>query len=199
MNLSTATTELQARGASYLSSARCVIMLNDAKNTFEDFWDWPWLEESITGNAPLTIADLKQILYVIDADQEVLLDGTTALSVVMNESLSATGVQNPRLWYLDGEDTLSVYPENTTNDLQVRYFRFSPELSGTDTPLIPTRYHNLWVDLAMVNVYEDSDDAQAAAALRADCQQRLGQLVVHYETRNRQNQPEQQITGGGDW
>jgi hypothetical protein len=174
-------------------------MLNDAKNIFEDFWDWPWLEESITGSAPLTIADLKQILYVIDADQECLLEGTTALSVVTNESLSDGGTQNPRMWYLDGEDTLSVYPANTTNDLQVRYYRFSPELSGTDTPLIPTRYHNLWVDLAMVNVYEDSDDAQAAAALRADCQQRLGQLVVHYETRNRQNQNTQQLTGGGDW
>lgn len=203
MNLSEATIELKARGASYLSNGRVELMLNDAKNDFEDMYPWPWLEATTSGPGPLEISDLKQVLYVVDSDRDNVLWGTTANDVIMQESWSditssATTGDSPARWYIDGATTLSVFPAST-NNLYVRYLRFSPELSGTDTPLIPRRYHNLWLDFAMVRVYRDSDDLNRARDLLAGSAQRLAVIFNEYGARNLQNPTTQQIYGSSDW
>ena len=198
MNLTSAITELQARGGSYLTSAggRPTIMLNDAKNELEDFYPWPWLETTTTGTAPLTISDLKYVLYVVDTTNKVELRGVDAGWIISQEGTDIAQTGDPSYWYLDGLTSLKVFPANTSVSLSVRYVKYSAELTGSDTPGIPTRYHNLWIDLAMCRVYEDSDDFQAASALRAQTQKRLGQLVEEFEQRNRQNPMVQSIVSG---
>jgi hypothetical protein len=150
MDLTAAQTELKARGGDYLSTARLTTFLNDAKNELEDFFVWPWLETTTTGTAPLTISDLKHVLYVVDTTNQAELTGASAQYIVedLDETITTTGT--PDVWWLDGTTTLKVYPANTSASLSVRYVKFSPELSaGADTPLIPVRNHNLWIDLAL--------------------------------------------------
>lgn len=188
MDLTAAQTELKARGGDYLSSTRLTTFLNDAKNEFEDFYPWPWLETTTTGTAPLTISDLKAILYVVDTTQRQELTGVNAQFIVedLDETITTTG--SPDVWWLDGTTTLKVYPASTTSSLSVRYVKFSPELSaGADTPLIPVRNHNLWIDLAYIRVLKDTDDARAAQALQLDVNAKLAKLVETYGARNRQN------------
>lgn len=197
MTLTTATTELQARGGSYLAAARCTTMLNDAKNELEDFYPWPWLETTTTGTAPVTISDLKYVLYVVDTTNKCELPGVSAQWLISQETADLTQTGDASYWYLDGLTSLKVYPVNTTASLSVRYVKYSPELSaGSDTPLFPARYTNIWIDLAMVRVYEDADDHQAADVLRTKVQKRLGLLVEEFEARNRQNTMVQEIIYG---
>lgn len=199
MNLTAAQTELQARGAPESSTTRLNLWLNDAKNDFEDFWDWPWLEAVTSGAAPLTISDLKAILYVVDTTNQRPLLGVKPEWLIQQESYDLTRTGVPEYWYLDGLTSLKVYPVATPS-LSVRYLKYSPELSsGTDTPLIPERYHHIWVDLAMIRAYRDSDAHQEAQVLEQRCQQRLGQLVLQYEARNRQNPDIQQSFSSTDW
>lgn len=202
MDLTAAQTELQARGASHVSTSRLTTWLNDAKNEFEDFFPWPWLEATTTGTAPVTISDLKAVLYVVDTTQQAELTGLPAQFIVedLDETITTTG--SPDVWWLDGTTTLKVYPANTTNSLSVRYVKFSPELSGSsDTPLIPVRNHNLWIDLAYIRVLKDSDEVSEAQALQMDCNAKLQKLVETYAARNRQNGSTfVQLRGGSvDW
>jgi hypothetical protein len=188
VDLTAAQTELQARGFDYLSSSRLTIMLNAGKNALEDEYAWPWLETTTTGTAPLTISDLKDVLYCVDTSNRNQLTGLDARDVADWDAIVTTA-GTPESWWLDGATTLKVYPTSTSVQLSVRYVKFSPELSaGTDTPLIPVRYHSLWVDYAVIQAYLDSDNYDAARALLGYIREfRIPQMIEAYATRNRQN------------
>lgn len=188
MNLDEAQIEFAARGFDYLSDARMTIMLNDGKNAFEDAWEFPWLEMVIQGTAPLIIPDLKYVV-VVKAGSEELWGADIRQLVLDGNDLNQTGT--PQCWYLSDQVgdrvTLQVWPVATV-DLTVVYIRRSPELvNGVDTPLIPARHHSIWLDLAVVEAYHDSDNFSGAQALRADINARLVGVVESYETRNRQH------------
>jgi hypothetical protein len=202
VNLTEAVQELKARGFDYVSDSRARIMLNNAKNAFEDEYDWPWLETTTTtGAAPLTITDLKHVLYVVDTTNGTELRGTDSRGIAdIDSNVSTAGV--PSSWWLDGGSTLRVYPTSTTAQLSVRYVRCSPDLSaGSDAPLIPSRLHPVWIDYAVVEAYKDDDRFNEAQALlgfvRAN---RLPQIIETYGDRNRQNPDTQVIVAGSeDW
>jgi len=192
MNLAEAQAEFAARGFDYLSPGRMTSMLNDAKNDFEDAWRFPWLEASVIAPAPLSLSDLKLVRYVQDVDRDLELYGVDVALIAQNGSpLDLPGA--PTHWWLQGPDPagvvrMNVWPVAAPN-LQVRYVRESPELAlGTDTPLIPARYHGTWLDLAVVQGYIDSDNFNAAAALRQIANQSLLSIIERYETVNRQHQ-----------
>lgn len=202
MDLSDAREALLARGFSYLEPARADIMLNNAKNELEDTYPWPWLETTATGTAPLSFDDLKYVLYVVDTtNQQELVGSEAPLLVDQDPSISTSGT--PLYWWLDGTTTLNLYPTNTSVQLSVRYVKFSPELSddGQTTPLIPERYHPIWVDLAAVEAYKDDDEQDRANALLVDVQRRIQQMIVVYASRNRQNSTYQKTSlySSGDW
>jgi hypothetical protein len=201
VNLTQAIAELKARGFDYISDARATIMLNNAKNAFEDEFDWPWLETTTTGVAPLTISDLGAVLYVVDTTDGSELQGIDARDVVdVDTNVSTAGV--PTSWWLDGTGTLRTYPVSTTASLSVRYVKVSPDLSaGSDTPLIPVRYHSVWIDYAVAEAYKDDDRFNEAQALLNDVRQRrLPQIIDAYSARNRQGPSFQIVTGvSEDW
>jgi hypothetical protein len=201
VNLTQAIAELKARGFDYLSDSRATIMLNNAKNALEDESDWPWLETTTTGVAPLSISDLRSVLYVVDTTDGAELQGIDARDVAdLDTNVSTAGV--PSSWWLDGTGTLRTYPVSTTASLSVRYVRFSPDLSaGSDTPLIPSRYHPVWIDYAVVEAYKDDDRFNEATALLNDVRQRrLPQMVDAFSGRNRQGPEFQVVTGASeDW
>lgn len=187
MDLTSAQTELGARGFDHLSSSRKTIMLNLGKNALEALAPWPWLETTTTGTAPLTISDLRQVLYVVDSTNRVVLPGLDVRSTVEADPSLQAG--SPSSWWLDGLTTLRVHPTSTSVSLSVRYLKFSAELSaGSDTPLIPTREHPVWIDFAVVEAYKDSDNYGAAQALLSDLMGRsIPRMLDTYLGRNLAN------------
>lgn len=201
MNLNEARTELAARGFDELSPTRLTSFLNIAKSQFEDAYTFPWLEASEAGTSPLTIEDLKQVLHVVDTSNHVELEGVTSSYIVAELSSDLDAQGQPLVWWLDGENVVKTWPVNTSTQLSVRYLKQSPELTdNTDTPLIPVRYHQTWIDLAVVRAHMDADAPDLAASARAVASQDLAQIISRYETRNRQNAVSQIIRGDAeDW
>lgn len=187
MDLSTARTELRNRGFTDLSDTRANIFLNAAKNMFEDMYPWPWLETTATGTAPLTVSDMKSVLMVSDTSRNNVLVGMERAQILrIDPSLIDTSAP-PIYWYPTSTDTVRIWPASTGTSLSVLYIKFSPELSGSDAPLIPTRYHNLWIDFAAVEAYRDNDEHDTANGLLSATQSRVLSVANVYMNRNWQN------------
>ena len=152
MTLADLQVELQARGFDYLSTTRQNYYINSAYqiDICEDS-DWPFLEVTTTGTAPLTITDLRSIESVIDTTQACKLRPLDRRSITDDYDTSLTTAGSPSFYYLTTATTVSVYPANTTDTLSVRYWKFPAALSAaSDTPVVPTRFHPLIVDAAVV-------------------------------------------------
>jgi hypothetical protein len=201
VNLEAARQEMRDRGVDYIDDdVRLTFWLNQAKNIFEDAFPFPWLEATASGVSPLVVSDLKDVLYVRDSTNDSELIGFPPQQIVVNGGdLTLTGT--PECWWLDGENTITAWPVSTSVVVEVRYVKESPELAaGTDTPLIPARFHPTWVDLAMIRAYVDRDNYAAAQALQQMANFDLAQIVDRYATRNRQNPGYQTVRAGSeDW
>lgn len=188
MNLAAAQQALLARGFDYLDPSRATLMLNTGKDTFEDIYEWPWLQATITAPTPLVLDDLKLVMSVTDPATTDELYGLDLRQAAMNSTnLAAPGT--PEYWWIEGDDTLHAWPGDGT-PLTVVYIVDSPELVlPEDTPLIPRRYHGMWIDYAVCEAYKDSDNFPGAQALRQDLTLRMQDVITRYETRNRQHSP----------
>lgn len=198
MNAGEACAAVMQRGFDYLSNPQLMLMLNTAKDVFEDMYEWPWLLVSYSGRTPLVlIPPLKfvQSVFLTGTNVELLgLDARQIHEGVTDPAQSGT----PEYWYLFGENTLLVWP-GLGADVGVWYTMDSPPLVNPgDTPLIPARYHHLWIDLAVVEAYKDSDNYAAAGALRQDVGASMQDVIGRYETRNRQHSPLISIRAGSE-
>jgi hypothetical protein len=196
LTLSTGRDELRARGFDGLSDLRCNYMLNAGKNALEDHAPWPWLDASTSGAAPLTVTDLKAVLHVWNTTTNVSLEGADRrwLRDTYGPDLTITGTGCH--WYLDGLTTVRVFPADVSV-IDVDYVKFSPELSAdADTPLFPERLHPIWIDLAVVEAYMDSDEPGQAQALQAKVDVRLAREVDVFFGRNLQNSERQTMVYG---
>jgi hypothetical protein len=184
VNLSQGQAALLARGFDYLAPEQATLMLNTGKDAFEDIYEWPWLWTTSVGPTPLTVADLKLILTVQCGGNELM--GLDARQVAQ-DATDLTMRGTPQNWWIEGTGKLHVWPGDGTA-ISVVYIADSPPLvDGADTPLIPARYHGLWIDFAVVEAYKDSDNFAAAQALRGDIALRMTDIIGRYEVRNRQH------------
>ncbi len=186
MNLGTLRTEFLARGFDFLSSTRANQFINDGYHGVCE-WEstqWPFLETTTTGTAPLTISDLREILYVVDTTTNDRLEQADSRDIIdMDPALSTAGT--PRRYWLDGLTTLRLWQTNTSDSLSVRYIKVPTDLSSdSDTPVLPTRYHRLIVDMAEVVAYEDASDFQNAQAKRQLLEEKLQRMSAVLVLRN---------------
>jgi hypothetical protein len=195
VNLAEAQAEFAARGFDYLSPGRQTFFLNRAKTDFGDFYAWPWLRKTTTGASPLTISDLKYVRSVWDAN------GVEYFGLDDGDDVDLTETGTPQSWWIDdtsGQSVLTAYPVGAVT-FRVSYVAEAPDLvAPTDTPQIPSRYHGIWIDLAVVRAYQDSDNFAAAAALKSMVTQELQTVVERYETRNRMNSRHRLIRAGSE-
>jgi hypothetical protein len=188
VNLGEATNAVMERGFDYLSTPRISLMLNTAKDNFEDMWRWPWLETFTTGVTPLDIEDLKLVQMVKNALTADELLGLT-MAQVRQDFTDINAAGTPQYWWIEGDTILHAWPGDGAS-VTVWYVADSPPLVDPgDTPMIPARYHHLWIDLAVIEAYRDSDNFQAAQLLRADVYAVMQDVIARYETRNRQHSP----------
>ena len=164
MNLGEIRNEVKARGYDYVPNSRLDAWI---KQTYEEVCSlepWPFLEAEVQGQAPLTIHDLSQVLYVAFGDRT--LRGTDPRDIRDRDpALDNTGI--PSNWYLDGNE-IRIWPQ-AVEQIWVRYIRKPPALSGDSAvPLIPLAYHDsILVDGAVVKGLKDNDEYEQAAGLRS--------------------------------
>lgn len=159
--------ELAARGTDYLEPGRAERFLNRGYQMLCEEYPFDFLKKTVTAQAaPLTISDLREIVYVADATSNSELFELDERQVSeLDPDSNETGTAS--YWYLLG-DTLYTYPTDTAASLIVRYVRVPTELSGAaDEPLVPQRYRNLIVDAAYYLALKDNDEFDSAAALKA--------------------------------
>jgi hypothetical protein len=166
-----------ARGFDYLPTATAEGYLNDAYLVdICEAEDWPFLEATTTGKAPLVVSDLRTIESVIDSTQGTKLSPLDRRHITDDFDTDLTTIGTPAFYYLTAGTTVSVYPANTTDTLSVRYWRAPPRLTSGDTPLLPTRFHSLIVDGAAARAYEDSDDYELSENAETKFQRRLQKM-----------------------
>jgi hypothetical protein len=184
--------ELFDRGTSYLEDsgagiARAERWLNEGYRQIVNMQSWPFVIATATGTADagfVTAADLRRVLLVADASAGV---GTPGLSLrkatyeelVGDDSADLAETGTPYQYYIDGGTTIRAFPVGGT--IFVRYVKRVAPLTGTDEPIFDEEYHGIIVDLAMIPAYIDSDNYEAAAALRAEVNLKLSAMVDDYQ------------------
>lgn len=154
-------TELGDRGFYYLSQPRTDRFLNNGQHALclED--EWPFLIQTITGIAPLTITDAREIHSVqssttelVEADRDEINDG--------DPLLTQTGTAQ---WFWRDGTTLRVYPLDASTTWTVRYLRFAPTLvNATDVPIVPDEWRFLIIEYAAMYALRDRSNYQEAQA-----------------------------------
>lgn len=189
MNFAELKTELYARGTDYLAEdaggvVRAERWLNAAYREILNLQSWPFLHTTVTSQpnaGALNIPDIRKVISV-QADSR-------PLQAIQIEELGDIGVDHltlpgsPVYWYLEGT-IIRTYPQGGT--LTVWYIKRVPPMSGTDTPIFSEEYHDLIVDGAMIRVYKDSDNLEAAAALRQFYDAGIQAMVEDYQLDTRE-------------
>lgn len=169
-------TEFYARGFDYLNDSgageiRAKRWINDAYHTINELENWPFLEETASGAAPLTIADLRTVDSVYDSTNDQKLDHRVSSELVDEHGdLGETGVASE--FWVSGGNTINVFPVQAVQ-LTVRYWKVADDLvSGTDEPLIPDRFRYGIVEYAVAAAMRDAQDPDSVIA------QAAGDLVL---------------------
>lgn len=181
MTLAQLRQELKARNGDYFSDTRANTLLNEAYHEVCEAYPWPFLETTATGTAPLTIADLRQVLYVVDTTTQnplAILDPST----IVNDLDPVIGTAgSPAYFWLDGS-VLKIYPTNTSVSLSVRYVKVPADItSDSDVPIIPSRYHLVIVDCAQARELAQGPNPSASnlnrmQAIQANYMHSLGRM-----------------------
>lgn len=200
MTLAQLRTELYARGFDYLDATRSNSLLNFAYQIdICEAEDWPFLEATTTGTAPLSITDIRTIESVVNTTSTEKLVPMDRRNITDDWDTNLATVGTATAYYTTSGTSVSVYPADTASSLSVRYWKVPTTLSAdSDTPILPTRWHPLIVDAAVVRAYEDADEGGMAQNARGAFDQRL-QLMRESLLSQNHDQPDDFILQSGDW
>jgi hypothetical protein len=155
-------TEIQARGFNHVGTARIEQIVNHAYHDVNARYPWPYLQSTASGTAPLSITDLGHVLSVADTTGDVILPWEDIRSIRERDP-GVDGTGNPEVWYQDAPNgQIEVYPVNTTNTISVYYIKADADLSGSNEPEFPDRFHYFLVEGGLAKLYRDSDEWDAA-------------------------------------
>lgn len=189
--------ELLARGFSDMTSASDTVRikrwLNDSMHEIDDMNDWPYLNTTTTGAAPLTIADLGTIESVTNVTGGYTLQPRDRRDLrAQYADLTTVGVA--AFYYITGGSTINVFPVQSGLTLTVDYWKVPADLSANgDVPAMPDRYRMAIVDLAAERASRDRGDEQGAQAARAQGTNRL--LLMQERLMDLQHQEPQSFVG----
>lgn len=158
--------EVIDRGYNYVGQGRIGTFVQRSYRTVCAARSWPFLIETTSGTAPLSLPDLREVFSVKDTTNEAQPRGVRREWLVAH-SPNLTDTGTPQFWYLDDE-ALKLYPVDEAVELEVRYKKRPALLADSDTPLIPEEWQYLIVDLAVAHCLRDDDEYEEARALEAD-------------------------------
>lgn len=180
MNFGDLKAELAARGFDALSSARRGQVINDAIAELDEYALWPYREASVTGTAPLTVADLGVIEMVINTDESnrSLQPASYASLVNWHGDVSTSGT--PACYYVawpSGVPVVATYPVSS-DTIGVQYWRVTPELAAdADVPVAPSRYHRLYLLIAQRMAESERGNLDVAGGLQQEIDRQLARMV----------------------
>ena len=184
-------TEFYARGFNYLEDGgagetRAKRFINQSYQEICGMDDWPFLQTSIQGPAPLYISDLGYVENVTDTVTKRSI-GFIDQRTLTERYPDLTYAGAPNYAYITGGDTINTYPSNT-NPLLVRYIRLIPDLvEGTDQPVVPAKYQYAIIDLACGRAYMDSDNPEMAQIVRRDADALVQQMREQFMVQQHQD------------
>lgn len=191
--------ELFARGTDYLEEdaagiARADRWLNQGYREILNLHAWRFLHAFVLGTegaGTAAVPDLRRIRYVTNTDGVTPgipghpLQPTTDEDLVdEGQDLAQTGT--PETFYVATNNIIVAHPVGGT--IRVDYVKRVPPMSGTDEPVFDEEYHPIIVDKAMVKAYVDSDNFEAAAALKLEINEQLNAMAEDYMLAERQVQ-----------
>lgn len=162
-----------------MSGAKALQYLNDAYLVdILEAEDWPFLTELVSGTAPMELTSMRSVEYVIDETEERKLTAIDRRNLTDDFTVNLTTPGPPLFYFMVGESELDVFPTNTTDILNVRYYKTVPRLTGAVIPVLPERFHSLIIDGAVARAYEDSDDYELAQNANTKFQERLQKMTA---------------------
>lgn len=170
--------EFYARGFADLNDGGAGVVrakrwLNDAMHEIDDMNDWPYLNTTTTGAAPLTIADLGVIESVTNVAGLYTLRPRDRRDL-RREYGDLTTAGTACFYYITGGSTINVFPVQASLTMTVDYWKVPVDLSANgDTPAMPDRFRMAIVDLAVERASRDRGDEVGAQAARAQGMSRL--------------------------
>lgn len=179
--------EVVNRGAQN-NTGRLSLFINAAYKKIVNGDDWPFTLADATGSAgagfvALTSSTFRKIILVTDVQSSTPgrpLTRTTLDELVDYGDVDATLTGTPDLWYYDAVAAqVKAFPVGGT--VKVRYHQRVADLSGANAPVFHADYHYIVVKQAVVYVYEDRDNLQAAATLQSDVDRDLAAMREDYQ------------------
>lgn len=187
--------ELVARGAEN-DATRNGRWLNQAYRAIANAQDWPFTEDEATGSTgagTVEVANVRKVIVVGDVTHSANPPGRNLKRISFAELAEDIKVEdadhtgNPEFWWLDNStSTITTWPLGGT--IYVRYHkRLDPLSDDNDTPVFDEEYHPLIVDRAMVEVYKNSDEFEAATAALNQFYADLASMAKDYQVYAREH------------
>lgn len=185
MNLGDLTIEFYHRGFDHVPPTRAKRWLNQSYQEIAAAADWTFLENDGSGASPFTIADLRKVIAVFNSTTSQPLKYVERSWVVATFGSVSAPATTPQWYWVDAGTIVRAFPLAAAT-LNVRYIKVPVDITAAaDTPLLPTRYHELIVEGAVRRAYEDMNrydlaDAveQARRAAIDDMKRALGEVLV---------------------
>ena len=184
MDFQTLQTEFFATGFDDWNDAgagltRAKRIINEAYKSICDAAPWGFLETTASGTAPLTVSDARHVQTVTDNTNKQPL---AYLPKDQREAIfpDTPDTGNPEYWTWASDTSIAVYPANTSVTIEVGYLKNPVDLSvNGDTPIVPTRYHDLIVLLATVRAwrYKDASGSESIQTLKQEYREELGEMM----------------------
>lgn len=181
MNFTALQSALSERGWARLTPTQLGQHINDGRSELDAQEPrWPYLLATTTGTAPLVTADLLEVSLVLNTAQNCEVNYIDFEDLARQYGDLTQTATDPAFWYFTPGSTTSIstFPV-TTRTIKVVYWKVSVDLSaGADTPLSPTRWHHVIVDLADRNASRVKKDYASASALQATIDGKLAAMRV---------------------
>lgn len=183
--------EVIARGFENIATdtggeARIKRWINQSYREVIDHRAWAFLEATKEGKAPLAIADLGHVLSISNLTNETLLTFMERAALLhWDPALTGVGVGNR--WYLESGNSIHVYPTDAESTYLVRYLKEVADLvANGDEPVVPSAYHGVIEDGAVLRAYKTTDNFQAGQFVRTEFNNGLKSMVkglrVNYDS-----------------
>lgn len=185
MNNTALMAAVASRGFSRLVPADQQLVVNDALHELDSLEPrWPYLLTTTTGTLPLSITDLLDVAMVLNTTLNApvtFVDYEQLASCAGDLTRTAA---DPQWWYFTPGSTTSIsgFPVSTRT-VKVVYWKTTTDLSaGGDTPLAPTRWHHVIVDLAVRNAMRMKSDFADAEVMQGVIDRKLALMRtdLHY-------------------
>lgn len=183
--------DVKRYGFDDLDNAEFLTVLNYVTNDFYNVESWPFLEKLVTANSVVgngqlfgSTLDLKQALSLINTTQGYSLTPYRTDQFYKEYASMLTTTGNPTIYYLttvdaaapNGYNLFSWPIPNTIDAYQLRYLYLPPDLTISDTPVMPSRYHRILTFGCLVELYEQEDDLDAALRMQGKYDRALARM-----------------------